>query len=419
MVMLGKARPPRSPQQQLLHDSAWRVAPWLAVLTLIALWPRDRRRKQPRLGPRQGLPGMSEERLASPADLALLEPGRGRAARRPGQVPLRGWRDIAWRTWREIGADRLPAVAGGVTFYALLAIFPAIAAFVSLYGLFADVSLVQKQLSQLSRVFPAEVLTLVGDQMLRLTEAKDGKLGLAFVISLAISLWSANAGVAALFDGLNVAYDETERRPFFRLRALTLGFTAGLLAFVTGATWLFLALPQWAAAAGLGEFAVVWNPLRWVILLLITAVVFATVYRFGPSRAHARWRWVRWGAVAAAVTWLVGSLAFSAYVNTLAHYDATYGPLGAVVAFMVWLWFSIMAVLMGAELNAEIEHQTAVDSTTGAPLPMGTRGAAMADTIGRPLDFDPAEAWKRVVGRLRGSRLAARDRKGRGRGQET
>jgi membrane protein len=396
MVMLGKRPPPVPKAPPLLKDSVFTLAPWVAVLTLVALWPRPPKGAPPRLGPRTNLPGMSEGRIGPPQTLAALEPGRGREARRPAEMPLKGWTDIAWRTWREVGADRLPAVAGGVTFYALLAIFPAIAAFVSLYGLFADVSLVSKQLNELSRVFPSQVIALIGDQMMRLTQAHHAKLGIAFVVSVLISLWSANAGMTALFDGLNVAYDECERRSFVRRRALTLTFTAGLVVFVAAASWVLIGLPDLVRDAGLGGFDLVWGPLRWLIILLVTALVFATVFRFGPSRARARWRWVRWGAVFSAVTWLLGSLAFSAYVNTLAHYDATYGPLGAVVAFMVWLWFSIMAILIGAELNAEIEHQTAVDSTTGPELSMGQRGAAMADTIGRPFHFDPAEAWARV-----------------------
>ena len=387
----------RKPRPKLLKDSAFVIAPYVALLAMIALWPRPPKGAAPRLGPVKGLPGLSEGRRAAPATLAALEPGRGRDARHPAEMPLKGWKDIVWRTWREVNADRLPAVAGGITFYALLAIFPAIAAFVSLYGLVADVTLVSRQLNELSRVFPAEVLQLIGDQMLRLTEAHEAKLSIAFVISILLSIWSANAGMTALFDGLNVAYDETERRSFVRKRALTLSFTAGLVIYVAVASWLLLGVPDLVRDLGFGGFRLIWGPLRWAVILLLSTAVFAVVFRFGPSRARARWRWVRWGAVFSAITWLLGSLAFSAYVNTLAHYDATYGPLGAVVAFMVWLWFSIMALLVGAELNAEIEHQTAVDSTTGAPLPMGQRGAAMADTIGKPFHFDPAEAWGRVT----------------------
>jgi membrane protein len=396
MAMLDKLfRPPRQ-NPVLLKDAVYRLAPWLAVLTLIALWPRPPKSAPPRLGPRPDLPGMSEGRIGAPRTLGRLEPGRGREARRPAEVPLRGWKDIVWRTWREINADRLPAVAGGVTFYALLAIFPAIAAFVSLYGLFADVSLVGKQLNDLSRVFPAPVISLVGDQMLRLTQSHHAKLGIAFAVSVLLSIWSANAGMTALCDGLNIAYDEAERRSFVKRRALTLGFTAGLVGFVAAASWLLIGLPEMIADAGLWRFNLLWGPLRWVVILLGSTLIFAALFRFGPCRAKARWRWVRWGAVFSSLTWLVGSLAFSTYLNTLAHYDATYGPLGAVVAFMVWLWFSIMAILIGAELNAEIEHQTAVDSTTGPELPMGERGAAMADTVGRPFQFDPAEAWARA-----------------------
>jgi membrane protein len=157
-------------------------------------------------------PGLSEDRIHAAADFDQAEPMRGRAARHPHHIPLLGWRDILWRTWREITVDRLPAVAGGVTFYTLLALFPAIGAFVSLYGLFADVAAVQTQLNEMAGVFPASVIQIVGEQMLRLASQEQTKLGVAFVLSLLLSIWSANASMKALFDGLNIAYDEEEKR---------------------------------------------------------------------------------------------------------------------------------------------------------------------------------------------------------------
>ncbi|MDB5428956.1 MAG: ribonuclease [Caulobacter sp.] len=398
--MFGKRRPP------LLHDSALSIAPWIALLTLIALWPRPAKSVSAGTAParspaRAHLPGMSEGHVGSPGGLEALEPGRGRDAGNPAQVPAKGWKDIVWRTWREVSADRLPAVAGGVTFYALLAIFPAIGAFVSLYGLFADVGEAERQLHQLAAVFPAEVIKLIGDQMLRLAGDHDGKLSIAFAIGLALSLWSAHSGMSALFDGLNIAYDETEKRNYLRRNLVTFGFTVGLLVFVAAATWLLIGLPLAARAAGLGSLDIVWVPLRWLAVFAMSVAGFALLFRHGPSREPARWRWLRWGAAFSAVVWLGGSLAFSLYINTGAHYDATYGPLGAVIAFMVWLWFSVMSILIGAELNAEVEHQTAVDSTTGAPVPMGQRHAAMADTIGKPLPFTAKSLWAQVQDRFR------------------
>jgi membrane protein len=295
---------------------------------------------------------------------------------------MTGWRDVLWRTWLEVNADKLPSVAAGVTFYTLLAIFPAVGAFVSLYGLFADVGAVRGQLNDLAAFVPRDVLKLVGDQMMQLATRQDAGLSLALALSVLLSLWTANAGVAALFDGLNVAYDETEKRNFVLRRAVTYGFTAALVGFATVVTAVLVAAPIYLRRQGLIDSWLV--PFRWVVLTALAACAFAVLYRFGPSRAHARWRWVRWGAAFAAAAWIGGSLGFSWYVNHVAHYDVTYGSLGAAVGFMMWIWFSVMVVLIGAELNAEIEHQTALDSTTGAPLPMGVRGAAMADTVGKP-----------------------------------
>lgn len=344
------------------------VAPWAGLAAMTALWSRARARQA--------------EPAASPSAeaLALAEPGRGRAAAAPAAIPARGWRDIAWRALQEVGRDKLPAVAGGITFYSLLAIFPAIGAFVSLYGLFGDVKAVSRHLNELAVFLPGQVLSLLGEQMVRLTIQKPASLSLAFVVSLLVSVWSANAGMQALIDGLNIAYGETEKRRFLALRGLSLGFTFAAIVFLTLVTGILVALPLVIGALGLWNWWVV--PARWLAVLGLATVAFAVVYRFGPSRQRARWRWVRWGATAAALAWLGGSLGYSWYLNHVAHYDATYGSLGAVVGFMMWIWVSAMVVLIGAELNAEIEHQTVLDSTTGPPKPMGQRGAVMADTVG-------------------------------------
>jgi membrane protein len=362
------------------------VAPWVGLAAVSALWARGRRRPKARL---------SQDAAAEPERFEAAEPGRGRLARGPGRIPLKGWRDILWRTWLEASRDRLPSVAAGVTFYALLAIFPAVGAFVSLYGLFADVGVVREQLNDLAAFVPREVLTLVGDQMMQIATKQNAGLSIAFVVSLLLSLWTANAGVAALFDGLNVAYDETEKRNFFVRRATTYAFTAALVAFAVLVTGALVAVPIYLRRLGLLD---TWlAPFRWVVLTGLTACAFAVLYRFGPSREKARWRWVRWGAAIAATAWVAASLGFSWYVNDVAHYDVTYGSLGAAVGFMMWIWVSVMVVLVGAELNAEIEHQTALDSTTGAPLPMGARGAAMADTVGLKIAGVPGLARLRAL----------------------
>ena len=316
---------------------------------------------------------------------AAEQPGRGRDARTPAEIPAAGWRDIAWRTWNEFNKDRIPAVAGGVTFFGLLALFPALAAFVSLYGLFFDVHSALQQLDLLAGLLPADTLSFVGDQMIRLATSNTGKLGLAFAVSLVLSLWSANAGMKALMDGLNIAYEERERRGYIRLNLVSLTFTIGALAFVFVAIALVVAAPATLALVGYSGPDPMWL-LRWPLLLAMIAGGLQLLYRYGPSREAARWRWVSWGGAAAALLWVGASMAFSWYVGNFAHYDRTYGSLGAVVGFMTWMWITMIVVLLGAELNAEIEHQTAVDSTTGAPKPLGQRGAKMADTLGETAD---------------------------------
>ncbi len=323
------------------------------------------------------------------------EPGRGRAAKAPWRIPWRGWRDILWRSAWQVSRDKLTTVAGSVTYYTLLAIFPAIGVFVSIYGLVADVTTVQRHLTQMAAFFPASVVQLVGEQMVRLAEGRTSDLSLAFLVSLALSIWSANAGMKSLFDGVNTAYNEVERRNYVQRTLLTYGFTAALLVFLTAVTALMVAAPLSVAS---------WEPIhpvvivaRWIALFVMASAAFTGVYRFAPSRRQARWRWLVPGGVAAALLWLGVSASFSWYVNHLTRLDATYGSLGAVIAFMLWVWFSVMAVLVGAEFASEIEHQTACDTTVGPARPMGERHAVMADTVG------PAFVGVHALeGRLRG-----------------
>ena len=347
------------------------IVPWIALGAFVLLW-----RHKP------AVPSLSDPRELSPEGFDKAEPGRGRAAPKVRQIPHRGWRDIAWRVYQEIGKDRLPIVAGGVTFYTLLALFPALGAFVALYGLIADVHAVETQIAQLSLILPPDVVALLADQMRRLAAAHDSTLSLTFIFSLALAIWSANAGVNALFDGMNIAYGEAEKRNWFKRRGLTLAFTLGLVAVVTALSILLIAVPLRLSDYGLAPSEVWWIPFSWIAALAMIVASFAALYRFGPSRAQARWAWVWPGAFAAAAGWIAGSVAFSIYVSRFANYADAYGPLGTVIAFMVWIWVSAMAILLGAELNAEIEHQTAVDTTTGPEAPMGARGAAMADTVG-------------------------------------
>lgn len=373
---------PSSPPRRPTVRAVGALAPWALTAVLAAGWWQAARRRPPPPAPIEPppQPGLSRQTIAEAPHFEQQEPGRGRVAETPRHIPWRGWKDILWRTWREIGEDRLTVVAGSVTYYTLLAVFPALGVFVSLYGLIADVRLVEEQLVQLSSIFPAQAVDLLGEQMLRLATGERGGLSLAFVVSLLLSVWSASAGMTSLFDGLNIAYDETEKRGFVRRTAITYGFTIALLVFMALVAGILVALPLALEALRIREEWLI--AARWPLVYAVAAAAFCVAYRYGPSRQRAQWRWLVPGSAIAAFMWMAGSAAFSWYLNNVARLDATYGSLGAVIGFMLWVWFSVMLVLIGAELNAEIEHQTAIDSTTGAPMPMGDRGAAMADTVG-------------------------------------
>jgi len=314
---------------------------------------------------------------------AAGEKGRGREAATPTQIPTLGWKDILWRTYEEFGQDRIMSVAAGVTYYALLAIFPAIAALVSIYGLFADPATIQDHLNALSGVLPGGALDIIREQVTRIAAQGGGTLGLSFVIGLAIALWSANAGMKAVFDALNIVYDEEEKRSFARLNLQSLAFTLGAIAFILLALVGTVVLPIILDFIGLGS-GIEWllSLARWPILLAVVVAGLAVLYHYGPSRDTAEWKWVTPGGLIAAVLWLAGSMLFSWYVANFGSYNATYGSLGAAIGFMTWIWLSTMVVLLGAEINAEMEHQTAKDTTEGAHQPLGARGAAMADTVG-------------------------------------
>jgi membrane protein len=312
------------------------------------------------------------------------EPGRGRHANAPWQIPLRGWKDILWRTYQQIGEDRLFAVAAGVVFYGLLALFPAVTALVSLYGLFANAATINDHLASLSGVLPSNAIEIVHEQIARLTAKSDAKLGFGFVIGLAVALWSANAGMKAIIDALNVVYEEKEKRGFIKLNLVTLGFTLAAIASLLLALCLVVVLPLILNYLGLASVTdALFRIARWPILLALVVIGLALIYRFGPSRREPRWQWLSVGSVVAAVAWLVSSALLSWYLATYAHYDATYGSLGAGIGLMMWMWISSIVILFGAQLNSEIEHQTAKDSTVEHDKPLGARGAVMADTVGK------------------------------------
>jgi membrane protein len=280
-------------------------------------------------------------------------------------------------------SDRLLSIAGGVSFFVLLAIFPAVTALVSAYGLFFNPVTIANDIAQLSDVVPANVLTIVHEQAARIASNSSRTLSLGLVIGILISLWSAMSGVKAVIDALNVIYEQRESRSLIKLNLVALVFTLlGFAAFLL-AMAAIVVLPLILSPIGFGSLTeTVTRIARWPVLLVLLLLGLAILYRYGPDRRAARWQWVSVGSVFATLTWFVASFLFSWYLTNFANYNATYGSLGAVVGLMIWLWLSTIVVLLGAELNAEIEHQTARDSTIGADKPLGARGAVMADTVG-------------------------------------
>jgi membrane protein len=377
---------PRVRNHRLDNLVSWFAASVMVTAGIIyGLKVQDDRRRSP---PPPGLPPR-----ATPAQEPLtlqqiraVERGRGRRARAPLQIPWRGWKDVFVRTYREIQDDRLLALAAGVAFYSLVSLFPAIAAGVSSYALFANVGTISKHLSIASDIVPAGSLDLLGEEISRIAAKSDGRLTVGFLLGLGIALWSANAGMKAIFDALNIIYDEEEKRGIIWLNVVSLFFTVCAIAAVGLAISLVVVFPLFLAAFGPTSLDLpIVRYLRWPVMFALMILGLSVLYRYGPSRRLAKWRWLSVGSVFAAIAWLAMSLLFSWYLGNFANYNATYGALGAVVGLMMWMWLSTIVVLVGAELNSEIEHQTAHDTTVGPARPLGVRGAVMADTVGAGL----------------------------------
>ena len=307
----------------------------------------------------------------------------GRYAQSPSQITARGLWDVLWRVYSEVLADRVTLVAAGATFFILLSLFPGMGLLVSIYGLISDPADLALQMGFLGDILPPGTFGLILPQLEALVGKGKSELSFAFGLSLVLAFWSATSGVKALFDAMNIAYGETEKRSFIRLNLLAFAFTLAailvimLLTVIIGILPLVLKLlylDQWTEF--LAKIA------RWPFVLLLIGSASIAIYRYGPSREDAKLRWLTWGAAFSTLTWAIATIGFSVYLLNFASYDATYGTLGALVAFMVWIWLSIIILIVGAELNAELEHQIICDSTTGPPVPMGERGAVMADTVG-------------------------------------
>ena len=317
----------------------------------------------------------------TPEDHDRRDPGRGRLATRPDQIPHKGWIDIGWRVGGAYFGDRVGFVAGGVTFFMVLSLFPTLAAFVTLYGLFADPADAWGRLQFLYSVLPANVAEFLGGEMQRLALNTSSQLTFTLIWTFGLSLWTANGGIKTLFYGLNVAYHEVEKRNIVRYNLVCLAFTLSGLASVLLTAALVVGVPVVLSVFGLEDEFAHLALLRWPVLFVVYVTALTVIYRFGPCRQKARWRWLTPGALFAAVLSLSVSFLFSWYLTTFVRTDS-YGPLAAFMGFLLWIWITVQIILMGAEVNAEIEHQTAIDTTTGAPLPLGQRGALVADSVG-------------------------------------
>ncbi len=315
----------------------------------------------------------------SPAAVAL-----GRQARRPYEIPWKGWKRVLSRTGSEIITDRVSLVAAGCAFYATLALFPTISMVVSIYGLAFDPTTVEPQLAQLRDLLPPSAFTLISDRLHVLVSKPPGTLTFSLLISIAIALWSSATGTKSILGALNLAYEEREKRGFLRFQLTALGMTlGGMIAAATGIALLVL-LPAAEAFLGISAGAQFLAKMAsFAMLVVFVLLALSMLYRFGPSRKSPSWHWVTPGALLATVLWLAASALFSYYVGHLASYDATYGPLGAVVGVMMWFYVTAFVVLVGAELNAELELQTVRDSTGEPETAIGRRGAYVADHVAR------------------------------------
>lgn len=308
---------------------------------------------------------------------------RGREAERPGEIPPTGWWDVAWRVVQRLGSDNVTLVAGGLAMYALLSVFPGLTAAVSIYGLFATPADVGEHMSAFAGVLPPGAWDIFNSQLQSITTHQHGTLTAGAVIGLLIALWSARSAMTALMTATNIAYGEREKRGFLRQVFISLVLTIGAVFGFLAMLLLGVAIPVALRVLGTRPWVqIAVEILQWVLLWLFAAVGLAFVYRYAPAREPARWHWVSWGSAIASTLWLAASALFAVFVRTFADYGKTYGALGGVVALLMWFYISGVIVVLGAEINAEMERQTKKDTTEGVEAPMGQRGAYAADTVG-------------------------------------
>jgi len=327
----------------------------------------------------------------------------GRDADSPLQIPLAGWRDILVRTIAEIENDNVVVVSAGVAFFALFASVPALTALVSIYGLVSPAEEVADQVARSLPTLPADVQVIIKSALDRVVAHNKGALSLGAVAGLGISFWTASRGTRALLRAINIAYDEEEaRRGIIRDNALAYLFTVGVVISAVLTFGLVVVLPAAIATLGLTEGpSTIVAFVRWPLLFVLASGSFAVLYRYGAIRRPPKWRWVWVGAIAATVLWILCSMVLSYYIGAMGTFRETYGPLGAVIVLLVWLYVSSFVIVMGAELNGELEHQTRRDTTVGPERPLGDRGAWVADHLGpcKPLPKDLRQRLRRLIGR--------------------
>jgi membrane protein len=312
----------------------------------------------------------------------MIDP-KGHRASSPAEMPAPAWKDIVARTYRRIWDDNVGLVAAGVAFYGFFALLSLLGLIVLVYGFAAEPLTVIKHMSALTAVLPRDVAFIIGDQLMTAVQASQKSKGLAILLAFLVATYGGTNGAASAITALNIAYEEKEKRSLFRFYVLAVSMTlaALLAALMAIAATAALAYLQHLLPSTPRPLVIAGKAIGYVGLIMAAAGIAATLYRFGPSREDAQWKWITPGSMFAAITWLLLTWAFGIYVSRFTNYRATYGSLGAVVALLTWMYLSAYVFIVGAELNSEIEHQTAIDSTTGSPVPMGTRGAWAADNV--------------------------------------
>jgi len=309
---------------------------------------------------------------------------KGRHARTPAEIPAPGWKEIAFRTWKESSKDNVSLVAAGVAFYGFLAMVPLLGATVLTYGLVASPETVLINVQSLATTLPKDVATLIGDQLLNIVKTSGGKKGLGVVLALLVALWGARNAAGSIIIALNIAYEEEEKRGWIRVTLLSLAITlCAVLLGMVGAAVVGAMARLNGLLPSVGPLAVLAGKiLAYVVLAALAAAAAASLYRYGPSRTRAKWTWITPGSLFFALGWVVLTLGFGLYVSRFGKYNVTYGSLGGVIVLVTWLYLSSFILLFGAEFNSEVEHQTARDTTAEAgDKPLGERGAWSADHV--------------------------------------